>query len=79
MDALMITGICGWAVLSGLTSYKMALGKSRSIRLWTSIGLLFNVPGMLLVAFLPVKEARAADSVVVELPQPQASSSDIAA
>ena len=75
----MITGICGWAVLSGLTSYKMALGKSRSIRLWTSIGLLFNVPGMLVVAFLPVKKERAADSVVVEMPRTQAPSNDIAA
>jgi hypothetical protein len=80
MDALMIIGICGWAVLSGFASYKMAAGKSRSIRLWTSIGLLFNVPGMLLVAFLPVNEQKsAAGSVVVEMTQPQAPSSAIAA
>lgn len=75
----MITGICGWAVLSGFTSYKMALGKSRSVRLWTSVGLLFNLPGMLLVAFLPVKEERAAASIVVEMQRPQAPPSDIAA
>ena len=66
MDATMVLAVCGFALLSGTASWKMAAGKSRRVWLWTSVGALFNLPGMMLVAFLPVcrpAEAKAAAMV----------------
>jgi len=66
MDAMMIVAVCLFALLSGAVSWKIAGGKSRRVWLWTSVGALFNLPGMMLVAFLPVcrpAEAKAAAMV----------------
>ena len=54
MDATMIMALCGFALLSGTASWRMAIGKSRRIWLWTAVGVLANVPGMLLLVILPV-------------------------
>jgi len=54
MDAMMIVAVGGFALLSGAASWKMAAGKSRRVWLWATVGMLFNVPGMLVVAALPV-------------------------
>lgn len=51
---MMIVAVGGFALLSGAVSWKMAAGKSRRVWLWTTVGMLFNVPGMLVVAALPV-------------------------
>ena len=66
MDATMIVAVCLFALLSGAVSLKMAYGKSRRVWLWTTVGTVFNLPGMMLVAFLPVyrpAEARAVAAV----------------
>jgi hypothetical protein len=55
MDATLIGSVCGFALLSGAVSWKMSVAKKRRAWLWTAVGALFNVPGMLLVAFLPVR------------------------
>jgi hypothetical protein len=62
LDPLMIMGLCGWALLSGLAGCKLAAAKSRCVWLWTSLGLLLNVPGVLVLALLPVRRAKAARS-----------------
>jgi hypothetical protein len=69
MDATMVLAVCGFALLSGTASWKMAVGKSRRVWLWTAVGTLFNLPGMLLVAFLPVHSSREA-AVAVARQQP---------
>jgi hypothetical protein len=68
MDATMVLAVCGFALLSGTASWKMAAGKSRRVWLWTTLGTIFSVPGMLLVAFLPVHREKVAE--VVTLTQP---------
>jgi hypothetical protein len=68
MDAMMIVAVCLFALLSGAVSCKIASGKSRRVWLWTTIGALFNLPGMMLVAFLPVHrpgEAKAPAAVAL--------------
>jgi hypothetical protein len=66
MDATMVLAVCGLALLSGTASWKIAAGKSRRVWLWTALGTILNVPGMLLVAFLPVRSPKvaAAEDVV---------------
>jgi hypothetical protein len=54
MDAMMIVAVGGFALLSEAASWRMAAGKSRRVWLWTTVGMLFNVPGMIVVAALPV-------------------------
>jgi uncharacterized membrane protein len=68
MDATMVLAVCGFALLSGTASWKMAAGKSRRVWLWAALGAILNVPGMLLIAFLPVHRAKVA--AVVTLSQP---------
>jgi hypothetical protein len=68
MDATMVLAVCGFALLSGTASWKMAAGKSRRVWLWTTLGIVFSVPGMLLVALLPVHREKVAE--VVALAQP---------
>ena len=51
---MMIVAVGGFALLSEAASWKMAAGKSRRVWLWATVGMLFNVPGMLVVAALPV-------------------------
>jgi hypothetical protein len=65
MDATMVLAVCGFALLSGTASWKMAAGKSRRVWLWTTLGTIFNVPGMLLVAFLPVHREKVAEVVAL--------------
>jgi uncharacterized membrane protein len=61
MDATMVMAVCGLALLSGTASWKMAAGKSRRVWLWVAIGTILNVPGMLLVAFMPVHRPKVAE------------------
>jgi hypothetical protein len=65
MDATMVLAVCGLALLSGTASWKMAAGKSRRAWLWSAFGTILNVPGMLLVAFLPVHREKVAEVVVL--------------
>ena len=66
MDATMVLAVCGLALLSGTASWKMAAGKSRRVWLWTAVGTILNVPGMLLVAFLPVRSAKVVEVVALK-------------
>ena len=66
MDATMVLAVCGLALLSGTASWKMAAGKSRRVWLWTALGAILNVPGMLLVAFLPVHRPKVAEVVALQ-------------
>lgn len=68
MDATMVLAVCGLALLSGTASWKMAVGKSRRVWLWTALGTILNVPGMLLVAFLPAHGPKMAEVVALEQP-----------
>jgi hypothetical protein len=68
MDATMVLAVCGLALLSGTASWKMAVGKSRRVWLWTALGTILNVPGMLLVAFLPVHSPKMAEVVALKQP-----------
>jgi hypothetical protein len=72
MNATMVVALSGFAAVSGIASWQMAVGKSRRIWLWTSVGLIFNVPGMLAVAFLPSHRSSAEAAVVAALEQPPA-------
>jgi hypothetical protein len=69
MDATMIAAACGLALVSGVASWHMALGKSRRVWLWTAIGVLFNLPGMLLLVVMPVRAA-ARPAAVTDLHKP---------
>ncbi len=57
----------------------MAAGKSRRIWLWTAVGALFNIPGMLLVAVLPVHHPTQELSAVMVSPESAEPAEQIAA
>jgi hypothetical protein len=69
MDAMMIVAVCLFALLSGAVSWKIASGKSRRAWLWTIVGIVFNLPGMMLAAFVPVHRPAVAQAAVVPLMQ----------
>jgi hypothetical protein len=49
----MIVAICGFAIICGAVSMKIAAGKQRNPSLWAIVGLTFNIPGLLVVALVP--------------------------
>lgn len=53
MDAVMIVAVVGFAVLCGAVSLKIAAGKGRSPVLWGLVGLVFNLPGLLVAVVVP--------------------------
>jgi hypothetical protein len=53
MDTSMVIAICGFAVVSGAVSMKIAAGKDRNPSLWAIVGLVFNIPGLLAAVFMP--------------------------
>lgn len=53
MDAMMMAALGGLAAVSGVASTMMAAGKRRRRWVWGSVGLVLNVPGMLIVTVLP--------------------------
>ena len=65
MDAMMIVAVCLFALLSGAVSWKIASGKSRRVWLWTAVGAVLNVPGMMLAAFMPVHRPKVAQAAAV--------------
>ena len=60
MDAMMVAAIGGFALVSAVVSVMIAAGKHRRIWLWGPVGLLLNLPGMLVVTLLPAAPPRAA-------------------
>jgi len=53
MGVMMVVAVTGFALLSAVVSVMIAAGKRRRPWLWGPVGLLFNLPGMLLVTLLP--------------------------
>jgi hypothetical protein len=53
MDTSMVIAICGFAVVCGAVSMKIAAGKDRNPSLWAIVGLVFNIPGLLAAVFVP--------------------------
>lgn len=60
MDTTMVIAICGFAVVCGAVSMKIAVGKDRNPSLWAIVGLVFNIPGLLVAVFVPPHVERSA-------------------
>jgi len=60
MDVVLIVAIVGFAVLCGAVSMKIAAGKGRNPVVWGAIGLILNLPGLLIVVVVPSHDERRA-------------------
>lgn len=60
MDVMMIVAIVGFAVLCGAVSMKIAAGKGRNPIVWGAVGLVLNLPGLLIVLVVPRHNERRA-------------------
>jgi hypothetical protein len=65
MDAMMVAAIGGFALVSAAVSVMIAAGKHRRILVWGPVGLLLNLPGMLVVTVLPAALPRPARETVM--------------
>ncbi|GEM_PF-2887874 len=73
MDIVLIVAIVGFAVLCGAVSMKIAAGKGRNPIVWGAVGLVVNLPGLLIVVVVPRHDQRRA---VVQDRRPAGSSAD---